>query len=122
MGDAGSVADLGWDPVAGLNDGSAFGGVADDVAFVSSPAGSDTGQQGGSEVTDRRVVVESAFDDESMVFGGELGVCWRATSAANQISRRSPASPCLVIRGRVSVWPVWFTLGTLPPSDASEPG
>ena len=68
----GAVSFLGWDAVAGFHDGSAFGGgdtaaidVADDVAFVVSPAGSDAGQQGGGEVTDRRVVMESSFDDYS---------------------------------------------------------
>jgi hypothetical protein len=60
LGDAGTVSDLGRDPVAGSDDGSAFGGgdtpavdVADDVAFVAAPAGSDAGQQGGGEVTYR---------------------------------------------------------------------
>jgi hypothetical protein len=42
--------------------------------LVVSPAGGDTGQQGGGEVTDRRIVMKSAFDDETVVFGPELGV------------------------------------------------
>ena len=48
--------------------------VADDVTLVVSPAGGDTGQQGGGKVTDRRVMMQSAFDDETVVFGPELGV------------------------------------------------